>query len=103
LDAGAEYAKLLQHTTRNYPSFRKIQRSPKAVWQRCFIALKNEATKSLLPGNNGNNTYIEVGKLMDFCSSDEGLSDKADVQNENPDWLMALQKIFHARNITPHG
>jgi hypothetical protein len=39
------------------------------------------------------------GKLMTSELLGLGLIDKADVQNENPDWP-AYKKIFHAHRIT---
>jgi Xaa-Pro aminopeptidase len=49
------------------------------------LRVKNEATKMLLPGNLETIPYWS-GKINDSELLDLGLLDKADVQNENPDW-----------------
>jgi Xaa-Pro aminopeptidase len=54
-----------------------------------------------LPGTIWKQYHIEVGKLMTLNYLFRTI-DKADVQNENPDWPVT-KKYFHARNITPHG
>jgi hypothetical protein len=54
----------------------------------------------LVPGTLWKQYHIEVGKLM--TSELLGRPSIKPVQNENPDWP-AYKKIFHARNLTPHG
>jgi Xaa-Pro aminopeptidase len=73
----------------------------KAVYN-AVLRVKNEATKMLVPGTLWKQYHIEVGKLMTSELLGLGLLDKADVQNESPD-KPAYKKIFHARNIAPHG
>jgi Xaa-Pro aminopeptidase len=72
----------------------------KAVYN-AVLRVKNEATKMLVPGTLWKQYHIEVGKLMTSELLGLGLLDKADVQNESPESLHT--KIFHARNIAPHG
>ena len=55
--------------------------------------MKNEATKMLIPGAEIGKYHIEVGKLMTSELLDLGLLDKADIQNEDPDWP-AYKKYF---------
>ena len=47
----------------------------------------------LVPGTLWEKYHVEVGKLMTSELLDLGLIDKADVQNENPDWP-AYKKYF---------
>ena len=55
--------------------------------------VKNDATKLLVPGTLWAEYHVEVGKLMTSELLGLGLIDKADVQNENPDWP-AYKKYF---------
>jgi Xaa-Pro aminopeptidase len=55
--------------------------------------VKNDATKMLVPGTLWEEFHVEVGKLMTSELLGLGLLDKADVQNENPDWP-AYKKYF---------
>jgi Xaa-Pro aminopeptidase len=64
----------------------------KAVYQ-AVLNVKNEATKMLVPGTFWKQYHVEVGKIMTSELLGLGLIDKADVQNENPDWP-AYKKYF---------
>jgi Xaa-Pro aminopeptidase len=57
------------------------------------LRVKNEATKMLFPGTLWKQYHFEVGKIMTSELLGLGLLDKADVQNENPDWP-AYKKYF---------
>ena len=59
---------------------------------QCSV-FKDEATKMLVPGTIWAEYHKEVGKLMTSELIGLGLLDKADVQNENPDWP-AYKKYF---------
>jgi len=92
LDVGAEYANYSSDMTRTIPVSGKFTARQKAVYN-AVLRVKNEATKLLVPGTDWADYHVEVGKLMTSELLDLKLLDKADVQNENPDWP-AYKKYF---------
>jgi Xaa-Pro aminopeptidase len=84
LDVGAEYANYSSDMTRTIPVSGNILIDKSGL--QCCFKCKNEATKMLVPGTLWKQYHIEVGKLMTSELLGLGLIDKADVQNENPDW-----------------
>ncbi|WP_104735318.1 aminopeptidase P family protein [Hanstruepera ponticola] len=92
LDVGAEYANYSSDLTRTIPVSGKYSKRQKAVYN-AVNHVKNEATKLLVPGTLWADYHVEVGKLMTSELLGLGLLDKADVQNENPDWP-AYKKYF---------
>lgn len=92
LDVGAEYANYSSDMTRTIPVSGKFNDRQKAVYN-AVLRVKNEATKLLVPGNYWAEYHVEVGKIMTSELLGLGLLDKADVQNENPDWP-AYKKYF---------
>ncbi|RED44597.1 Xaa-Pro aminopeptidase [Winogradskyella eximia] len=92
IDAGAEYANYSSDMTRTIPVSGKFNDRQKAVYN-AVNRVKNEATKMLVPGTIWEQYHIEVGKIMTSELLGLGLLDKADVQNENPDWP-AYKKYF---------
>jgi Xaa-Pro aminopeptidase len=92
LDVGAEYANYSSDMTRTIPVSGKFSDRQKAVYN-AVLRVKNEATKMLVPGNYWKQYHVEVGKIMTSELLGLGLIDKADVQNENPDWP-AYKKYF---------
>ncbi len=92
LDVGAEYANYSSDMTRMIPVSGRFSDRQKAVYQ-AVLNVKNEATKMLLPGTLWKQYHVEVGKIMTSELLGLGLIDKADVQNENPDWP-AYKKYF---------
>ena len=92
IDAGAEYANYSSDMTRTIPVSGKFTDRQKAVYN-AVNRVKNDATKLLIPGALWEEYHIEVGKLMTSELLGLGLIDKADVQNENPDWP-AYKKYF---------
>lgn len=92
LDVGAEYANYSSDMTRTIPVSGKFNDRQKAVYN-AVLRVKNEATKMLVPGTDWAQYHIEVGKIMTSELLGLGLLDKADVQNENPDWP-AYKKYF---------
>ncbi|WP_191858624.1 aminopeptidase P family protein [Hanstruepera ponticola] len=92
LDVGAEYANYSSDLTRTIPVSGKYTDRQKAVYN-AVNHVKNEATKLLVPGTLWADYHVEVGKLMTSELLGLGLLDKADVQNENPDWP-AYKKYF---------
>lgn len=92
MDVGAEYANYSSDMTRTIPVSGKFTDRQKAVYN-AVNRVKDEATKMLVPGTLWEAYHVEVGKLMTSELLDLGLIDKADVQNENPDWP-AYKKYF---------
>lgn len=92
LDVGAEYANYSSDMTRTIPVSGKFNDRQKAVYN-AVLRVKNEATKMLVPGTDWAQYHVEVGKIMTSELLGLGLLDKADVQNENPDWP-AYKKYF---------
>ena len=91
-DTAAEYANYSSDLSRTIPVNGKYTERQKAVYN-AVLRVKNEATKMLVPGTLWEQYHIEVGKLMTSELLGLGLLDKADVQNENPDWP-AYKKYF---------
>ncbi len=92
LDVGAEYANYSSDMTRMVPVSGRFSDRQKEVYN-AVLRVKNEATKMLVPGTLWKQYHIEVGKIMTSELLGLGLIDKADVQNENPDWP-AYKKYF---------
>jgi Xaa-Pro aminopeptidase len=89
---GAEYANYSSDMTRMVPVSGKFTARQKEVYN-AVLRVKNEATKMLTVGNLWKQYHVEVGKVMTSELLGLGLIDKADVQNENPDWP-AYKKYF---------
>lgn len=92
LDVAAEYANYSSDLTRTIPISGKFTQRQKAVYN-AVLRVKNEATKLLVPGTIWAEYHKECGKIMTSELLGLGLLDKADVQNENPDWP-AYKKYF---------
>lgn len=92
LDVGAEYANYSSDMTRTIPVSGRFTDRQKQVYN-AVLKVKEEATKMLVPGTLWAEYHKEVGKIMTSELIGLGLLDKADVQNENPDWP-AYKKYF---------
>lgn len=92
LDVAAEYANYSSDLTRTIPVSGRYSARQKDVYN-AVLRVKNEATKMLVPGTLWKEYHKEVGKIMTSELLGLGLIDKADVQNENPDWP-AYKKYF---------
>lgn len=92
LDVAAEYANYSSDLTRTIPVSGRYTERQKEVYN-AVLRVKNEATKMLTPGTLWKQYHVEVGKIMTSELLGLGLIDKADVQNENPDWP-AYKKYF---------
>lgn len=92
MDVAAEYANYSSDMTRTIPVSGKFTNRQKDVYN-AVLRVKDEATKMLAPGTLWKEYHIEVGKIMTSELLGLGLIDKADVQNENPDWP-AYKKYF---------
>ncbi len=92
LDTGAEYANYSSDMTRTIPVSGRYSKRQKEVYN-AVNKVKNEATKLLVLGTMWAEYHVEVGKMMTSELLGLGLLDKADVQNEDPDWP-AYKKYF---------
>ena len=92
LDVGAEYANYSSDMTRTIPVNGRFNKRQREVYD-AVNRVKNDATKMLVPGTIWADYHIEVGKLMTSELLGLGLIDKADVQNEDPNWP-AYKKYF---------
>lgn len=92
MDVAAEYANYSSDLTRTIPVNGKFTQRQKDVYN-AVLRVKNDATKLLVPGTIWAEYHKECGKLMTSELLGLGLLDKADVQNENPDWP-AYKKYF---------
>jgi Xaa-Pro aminopeptidase len=91
-DVGAEYANYSSDMTRTIPVSGRYADRQKKIYN-AVNNVKNEATKLLVPGTLWDEYHVEVGKMMTSELLDLKLLDKADVQNEDPDWP-AYKKYF---------
>lgn len=92
MDVAAEYANYSSDLTRTIPVNGKFTERQAAVYN-AVLNVKKEATKMLVPGTFWAEYHKECGKVMTSELLGLGLLDKADVQNENPDWP-AYKKYF---------
>jgi Xaa-Pro aminopeptidase len=92
MDVGAEYANYSSDMTRTIPVSGRFSDRQKAVYN-AVNRVKKEATKMLVPGTDWAAYQMEVGKIMTSELLGLKLLDKADMQNENPDWP-AYKKYF---------
>ncbi|RNC88020.1 MAG: aminopeptidase P family protein [Winogradskyella sp.] len=94
MDVGAEYANYSSDMTRTIPVSGKFTDRQKAVYN-AVNRVKDEATKMLVPGTIWADYHVEVGKIMTSELLGLGLLDKADLQNENPDWPAYKTYFMH--------
>ncbi len=94
MDVGAEYANYSSDMTRTIPVSGKFTDRQKDVYN-AVNRVKNEATKMLVPGAFWEEYHVEVGKIMTSELLGLGLLDKADVQNEDPDWPSYKKYFMH--------
>ncbi|QTY25920.1 aminopeptidase P family protein [Flavobacterium sp. CS20] len=106
LDVGAEYANYCSDMTRVIPVSGRFTNRQKQIYN-AVNKVKKEATKLLVPGTLWEEYHVEVGKMITSELLDLKLLDKADVQNEDPDWP-AYKKYFmhgtsHHIGLDTHG
>lgn len=92
MDVGAEYANYSSDMTRTIPVNGRFTPRQRDVYN-AVNRVKNEATNMLVPGTLWKEYHVEVGKIMTSELLGLGLLDRADVQNEDPDWP-AYKKYF---------
>ena len=91
-DVAAEYANYSSDLSRTIPVSGRYTSRQKEVYN-AVLRVKDEATKMLIPGTLWKQYHVEVGKIMTSELLGLGLLDKADVQNEKPEWP-AYKKYF---------
>ena len=91
-DIAAEYANYKSDLSRTIPVSGRFSDRQKAVYN-AVNNVKKAATKMLAPGVLWKQYHLEVGKVMTSELLKLGLIDKADVQNEDPNWP-AYKKYF---------
>ncbi|SDS54975.1 Xaa-Pro aminopeptidase [Polaribacter sp. KT25b] len=91
-DIAAEYANYKSDLSRTIPVSGRFTDRQKAVYN-AVNHVKKEATNMLLPGTLWKEYHVEVGKVMTSELLKLSLIDKADVQNEDPNWP-AYKKYF---------
>jgi len=91
-DVAAEYANYSSDLSRTIPVSGRYTNRQKEVYN-AVLRVKDEATKMLTTGTLWKQYHIEVGKIMTAELLGLGLLDKADVQNEKPEWP-AYKKYF---------
>ncbi|BDD08727.1 Xaa-Pro aminopeptidase [Fulvitalea axinellae] len=91
-DVGAEYANYNADMTRCIPVSGRFTDRQKAVYN-AVLRVKEASKDMLVPGNTIYEYHKEVGKIMEGELLGLGLLDKADIQNQNPDWP-AYKKFF---------
>lgn len=94
LDVGAEYANYASDMTRTIPVSGRFTERQKQVYT-AVLNVKKQATKLLVPGTMWKEYHQEVGSLMTSELIGLGLLDKADVQNEDPDWPRYKKYFMH--------
>ncbi len=92
MDVGSKYANYSSDMTRTIPVNGRFSDRQKAVYN-AVLRVKKAATKMLAPGVLWAEYQTEVGKLMQSELLGLGLIDKADIQNEDPNWP-AYKKYF---------
>ncbi|WP_233883277.1 aminopeptidase P family protein [Tenacibaculum piscium] len=92
MDVGAQYANYASDMTRTVPVSGRFSERQKAVYN-AVNHVKMEATKLLVPGTIWADYHTEVGQIMTSELLKLKLIDKADVQNEDPNWP-AYKKYF---------
>ncbi len=94
MDVAAEYANYSSDLTRTVPVNGKFTQRQKEVYT-AVLRVKNEATKMLVPGVLWAEYHKECGKILTSELLGLRLLDKADVQNENPDWPAYKKYMMH--------
>jgi len=94
MDVGAEYANYASDMSRTIPVNGRFSKRQREVYE-AVNRVKNDATQLLVPGTMWKEYHVEVGKLMTSELLGLGLLDKADVQNENPEWPTYKKYFMH--------
>lgn len=94
LDVGAEYANYSSDLTRTIPANGRYTERQKEIYN-AVMRMKEFASSLLVPGNNWHDYHKECGKFYNSLFVEIGLLDKADVQNEDPNWPAYKKYMMH--------
>jgi len=92
MDVAAEYANYSSDLTRTIPVSGRFTERQREVYN-AVNRIKKQATNMLVPGTVLKDYHSQVGELMTSALIDLKLLDKADIQNEDPEWP-AYKKYF---------
>jgi len=93
-DVAAEYANYSSDMSRTIPVNGRFTPRQRQVYD-AILRCKSEAERLMVPGINWYDYHKELGKVYTSELLGLGLLDKADVQNENPDWPAYKKYMMH--------
>ena len=93
-DVAAEYANYASDLSRTIPVNGRYTSRQREVYD-AVLRCKKAAETLLVAGNNWYDYHKEMGKIYTSELLGLGLIDKADVQNENPDWPAYKKYMMH--------
>ncbi|UUV22623.1 aminopeptidase P family protein [Paenimyroides aestuarii] len=93
-DTAAEYANYSSDLSRTIPVNGRYTPRQREVYD-AVLRCKKAAENLLVAGNNWYDYHKEMGKIYTSELLGLGLLDKADVQNENPDWPAYKKYMMH--------
>ena len=93
-DVAAEYANYASDLSRTIPVSGRYTARQREVYD-AVLRCKKAAETLLVTGNNWYDYHKEMGKIYTSELLGLGLLDKADVQNENPDWPAYKKYMMH--------
>ncbi|GGE89906.1 Xaa-Pro aminopeptidase [Chishuiella changwenlii] len=93
-DVAAEYANYSSDMSRTIPVNGKFTKRQREVYD-AILRCKKEAENLLVTGNNWYKYHEELGKVYTSELLGLGLLDKADVQNEDPNWPAYKKYMMH--------
>lgn len=93
-DVAAEYANYASDLSRTIPVNGRYTARQREVYD-AVLRCKKAAENLLVAGNNWYDYHKEMGKIYTSELLGLGLLDKADVQNENPDWPAYKKYMMH--------
>ncbi|MDO5637041.1 MAG: Xaa-Pro aminopeptidase [Myroides sp.] len=93
-DVAAEYANYASDLSRTIPVNGRYTARQREVYD-AVLRCKKAAENLLVAGNNWYDYHKEMGKIYTSELLGLGLLDRADVQNENPDWPAYKKYMMH--------
>ena len=94
LDVGAEYANYSSDMSRTIPVNGKFTARQREIYD-AVLRCKKEAEDRLIAGNNWYKFHQEMGEVYTAELLQLGLIDKADVQNQDPNWPAYKKYMMH--------
>jgi Xaa-Pro aminopeptidase len=94
MDVGAEYANYSSDMTRTVPVNGRFTPRQRKIYES-VLRCKKEAENLLVSGNDWYTYHRQMGAVYTAELIQLGLLDKADVQNENPDWPAYKKYMMH--------